>query len=121
MYNLLLYFMYRYYDVWALRYWRYDVNSVYERVKESSLVPIVQEHIQRDVPASGLRYFPVLSAFAGMALYKLQAGDGCAYIGHNPDDPPERTEDCEHVAFHKCARERNGARIFMFNEPISPS
>ena len=113
--------IYRYYDVWALRYWRYDVNSVYERVNELSLVSIIQDHIQRDVPESGLRYFPVLSAFAGLALYKLGAGEGCTYLGHNPADPPERTEDCEHVSFHRCARERNRARIMIFNQSISPS
>lgn len=111
-----------YYDVWALRYEPYNLNSVYTRVNGSaSIVQIIQEDIQRVVPASGLRYFPVLSAFAGLAFYKLRAGDGCAYLGRNPDDPPEMGEDCEHVAFHRCARERNGARIMMFSQPFMPS
>lgn len=110
-----------YYDVWALRYWRYDVNCMYVQVNGTSIVPAIQDHIQRDVPASGLRYYPVLSAFAGIAFYKLSAGEGCTYIGHNPEDPPEWTEDCEHVSFHKCARERNGARVMMSSRPISPS
>lgn len=48
---------------------------------------------------------PVHSCFGGLAIYKKRFIEGCKYDSEN--------EDCEHVAFKKCMREKNGARIFM--------
>lgn len=48
---------------------------------------------------------PVYSCFGGLAIYKKKFIQGCKYDSEK--------EDCEHVHFHKCMKEKNGARMFM--------
>jgi hypothetical protein len=48
---------------------------------------------------------PVDSCFGGLAFYKRKFIKSCRY--DSIDD------DCEHVLFHQCLREKNGGRMFM--------
>lgn len=59
---------------------------------------------QKYYPA-GDSMIPVFSCFGGMAFYKRNAIKDCRY------DSIDR--DCEHIKFHKCASDKNKARIFM--------
>ncbi len=52
----------------------------------------------------GSALIPVRSCFGGLAFYKRNFIKSCRYTYNN---------DCEHVLFHDCLREKNHARIFM--------
>ncbi len=54
-------------------------------------------------PSSDL--VPVYSCFGGLAIYKRKFLNGCRYDSIQ--------DDCEHVLFHKCMRDKHHARIFM--------
>lgn len=60
--------------------------------------------IQKIYPP-GSSLVPVDSAFGGVGIYKRSAIHDCLY------DAPG--QDCEHVDFHRQAREKNYARLFM--------
>ncbi|CAF2678591.1 unnamed protein product [Rotaria sp. Silwood2] len=105
-----------YYDIWALRTLS-DLNlnyDVWERVQvlmrapsnycgQSVIDQVVGIH-QKHIPISrGL--LEVRSAFSGAALYKMNSTKNCWYSGANATS--------EHVPFHLCIREKNGARIFI--------
>lgn len=69
-------------------------------------------------PKSSL--IPVLSAFGAFGLYKIPKIVGCVdtYNGvgnceGNAFGPTFYKEQCEHVPFHKCLREKNNARIVI--------
>ena len=53
----------------------------------------------------GSSLIPVNSCFGGMAFYKKNILNYCKY---NSID-----NDCEHVPFHQCIKDKNNARIFM--------
>ncbi|MCC2646039.1 MAG: hypothetical protein K0R02_104 [Rickettsiaceae bacterium] len=48
---------------------------------------------------------PVDSCFGGMALYKRNYIKGCKYDSIN--------NDCEHIHFHQCIKEKNNGKMFM--------
>ena len=48
---------------------------------------------------------PVNSCFGGMAFYKRKSIEGCRYDSVN--------DDCEHILFHQCLREKNNAIMMM--------
>ena len=52
----------------------------------------------------------VLSAFDGLGIYKLKSIGKCRYNGLD-DNGIE--EDCEHVKFHKCMREKGNDKIYI--------
>lgn len=53
---------------------------------------------------------PVDSCFGGLAIYRYEALRGCRY-SFRYSQPPHMLE-CEHVLFHQCIREQNGAKLF---------
>lgn len=53
----------------------------------------------------GSNLVPVNSCFGGMAFYKKNIINSCEY---NSID-----NDCEHVPFHECLKDKNNGRIFM--------
>eukprot|EP01036_Dinobryon_divergens_P025174 gene25174-33697_t len=106
-----------YYDIWALRYERFDANVWTFSTDSFALVKIARRDFSRILNESrhaGEQYVPVLSAFNGFAIYKLHRTIGCEY---SADCVEFRTTcphgDCEHVSFHKCMRERNNAKILV--------
>jgi hypothetical protein len=62
--------------------------------------PQIQKYYQ-----VGSDLIPVSSCFGGMALYKREAIKGCFY------DSIEN--DCEHVSFHECIREKHNGKMVM--------
>jgi hypothetical protein len=88
------------YDVWH-RVWdidrkekQYCLDSVIDQIVGNHQKPIPIEH----------NIIEVRSAFNGAGLYRANLTYGCQYSGVNT---------CEHVPFHLCMREKNGARIFI--------
>ena len=57
------------------------------------------------VYSPGLDLIPVQSGFGGMAFYKKQFIKGCRYQSID--------QDCEHIPFHACLRERNNGRMVL--------
>jgi glycosyltransferase involved in cell wall biosynthesis len=104
-----------YYDIWALRtlsdlVLNYDVwhrvwaMQIYNKYCSDSLIKyVVKIHQKPFTPDRSL--LEVRSAFGGAGLYKMEAVEGCYYSGESVT--------CEHVPFHVCMREKNGARIFI--------
>ena len=82
----------KYYDIWALRqpgYIDYDCHK--EPTLETKNI-IDNTHYE----PNGL--IPVISAFGGIAIYKISSINDCKYVGEYSD----KTELCEHVEFNKC-------------------
>lgn len=104
----------RYYDIWALRYNKFDSNVWGFGSDSSKLVKIIMNDISRVLATSDERFVPVYSAFNGLAIYKLLATDDCLYDGENREPyVVSPWGDCEHVAFHKCIREKNKGKIVI--------
>ena len=100
-----------YYDLWALRAWPPVARPhQYDLMEATQLA----QHIKEE----GVSFYPVASAFNGLAIYKHHLTEGCRYYGRNMTGPPEEEEDCEHVGFHRCMIERNGARVRVHNESL---
>ena len=107
-----------YYDVWALRYDRFNANTWAFYEDSYNLVKIIRRDIVRILNESrlaGEQYLPVLSAFNGFAIYKLHFTIGCEYSAKCVEfrSKCKLSGDCEHVAFHKCMRDRHQARIMI--------
>jgi len=105
-----------YYDIWALRtlsdsVLNYDVwHRIWEigRKEKSycskSVVDQIVGNHQKEIPIDH-DLIEVRSAFNGAGLYRANLTYGCQYSGAKAT--------CEHVPFHLCMREKNGARIFI--------
>jgi len=71
----------------------------------------IKEYWSKTIYAIQKRYdaseplLPVQSCFGGLAFYKREKTTGCVYDSVQ--------NDCEHVAFHRCIREKNHGLIFM--------
>jgi len=108
-----------FYDIWALRYDRYDFNAPYYRIGDASIIPQIEKDILMDIEKSQLPFFPVNSSFNGKAIYKYKYTIGCKYIGWDTDEGEGTWKlDCEHVAFHRCMKSKHGARIVIHNKPL---
>jgi hypothetical protein len=100
-----------YYDIWALRYSRYDFN-LQGHIGQDEIKPqIIRKDIERQLKESKGKYYPVYSAFNGLAVYKYNYTIGCKYNGSSLESGSKF--DCEHVAFHKCIIARHGGRIMI--------
>lgn len=64
------------------------------------LLPKIQK-----VHSVGSGLTPVHSCFGGLAIYKKASIANCEYDSID--------EDCEHIAFHKCATTKNKMRMFL--------
>ncbi len=119
MWDSLSFYRHFFYDIWALRYGPYDYNNAYKQINGTWAVPMIKEAIKQDMMNANTSYFPVYSAFNGMAIYKYDKTIGCKYIGRNPKDESYIGEDCEHVSFHKCMIKKHKAKIRIYNESIT--
>jgi hypothetical protein len=101
-----------YYDIWALRYSRYDVNLRAHIGKDNfSPYSSIRTDIERQLKESIGKYYPVYSAFSGLAVYKYDYTIGCKYNGSSLESGNK--QDCEHVAFHRCITAKHGGRIMI--------
>ncbi|MCY6380789.1 hypothetical protein [Hoeflea prorocentri] len=104
----------RYYDIWALRHPTWSPDDCWKRVRErpphmtkkEAEAEFVFKRQERVDPARG--FIEVESAFGGLGMYRLDALDGCRYVGLAADG----IEVCEHVAFHRDMR-KNGSRLYV--------
>ena len=108
-----------YYDIWALRYERFDVNIWDFGSLSKGVLNIMTEDITSllDSYASNNQLlFPVYSAFNGVAIYKVNMTIGCEYYPyqHISYKLDSRVDECEHVPFHKCMISKNNARNMIF-------
>lgn len=83
----------KYYDIWALRYKRFDINFMAHG--NPVLFSAIQEDIIRQLKESVSHYYPVISAFNGLGIYKYNYTIGCKYDGNSLESG--NSEDCEHV------------------------
>jgi hypothetical protein len=97
----------RYYDYWALRTTKYNENcwdnGLCSKKKETldNWFDIKnKKNINIDNPP-----LKVLSAFGGLAIYKMNKIKNCRYNGIYNNDYTK--EDCEHVIFHREIRKKN--------------
>lgn len=112
-----------YYDIWALRVGR----GVWDAGIHGTIWPAPLEHDCWREQRGGLSpqqcikqyqtYIPestVLietdSAFGGFGIYKLSKLANCRYECWNAN---RTTTHCEHVAFHRDIKQKNGGRIFI--------
>ena len=107
----------KYYDKWALRYppfmkscWNFARRAECHRYTMK-----LEHHIIHLLKNNDM--VPVLSAFNGFAIYKIDKIKGCIYDGRNKERPlgnrTRHMQDCEHVAFHRAMMEKNNARHFI--------
>jgi hypothetical protein len=104
-----------YYDIWALRtlsdsvlnydVWHriWDIGRKEKQYCSDSVIDQIVGNHQKPIPIEH-NLIEVRSAFNGAGLYRANLTYGCQYSGVNT---------CEHVPFHLCMREKNGARIFI--------
>lgn len=99
-----------YYDIWALRIRQHiEFDFAEMRRKTRSMEGDLKYYLRflRRIRKSD-RLLPVLSAFAGAALYKMSALSGKHYIGLGP----EGGEVCEHLSLHE-QMIREGRKIYL--------
>lgn len=117
-----------YYDIWALRHAHLDVNIWTFGDDSRTLMGIAKRDLARQLAstsAQGRRFMPVLSAFAGLGVYRLRVMQGCQYSQASEAYAPAMwlsrkgktvygpQGECEHVPFHACLRAKHGARIVI--------
>ena len=105
-----------YYDLWALRYKRIDIN-VWNSKDPGASIKVLQNDIKHELSSSDNPYFPVYSAFNGLAIYHYNYTLGCVYDGSELGRPGT-PEDCEHVVFHKCMILRNNATVVIYKHSL---
>jgi hypothetical protein len=105
----------KYYDTWAFRKegllnwdWVVEYNKAINNGMNSD--EAVKIHSYDVVPKFDKdKMIDVISAFGGIAIYKLSTlPPECRYKGIHDDNQ----EQCEHVPFHKCIKEKGG-KIFI--------
>jgi hypothetical protein len=118
-----------YYDIWALRYDRFNVNIWNFGTQSHLLRDVIEADLISLLNPAEPHLFPVYSAFNGVAFYKLKATTGCTYNGANSEtffagvtmynhSRATIPEECEHVAFHRCLGSKNNARLRIYSGPI---
>jgi hypothetical protein len=100
-----------FYDLWALRYSRYDINLLAHGYDVPNSYVNIKSDIVRQLGESRTKYYPVYSAFNGLAVYKYDYTIGCKYNGSSQESG--NNQDCEHVAFHRCITARHGGRVMI--------
>jgi hypothetical protein len=108
-----------YYDYWALRTNKYDKNCNIKggacKIGHMNLFTWFdkKEHkkfINNTKIKPNSDPIKVISAFGGLAIYKLNKITDCRYIGG---------DDCEHVPFHKCIINKNKGPIYIVPKLIN--
>jgi len=66
----------------------------------SKFAPLAQKIYPINTPL-----IPVKSCFNGLAFYKREFIAGCRYDSIN--------EDCEHIAFNQCIKDKNGGKMYL--------
>lgn len=118
-----------YYDIWALRYSRFNVNVWNFGAQSSMMRDIIEADLISLLNPNEAQLFPVESAFNGIAFYRLKSTLNCAYNGTNSEVFSAFTlynhtratipEECEHVAFHRCITHQNKGRVRIYSGPIA--
>jgi len=89
----------RMYDAFSFRSDEYP-HEPEEKDYWTNIVPNMQKVYPVNTPL-----IPVKSCFNGLAFYKRKYISGCRYDSIN--------EDCEHIAFHQCIRDKNGGEMYL--------
>ena len=92
-----------YYDLLALRTLDDWMPGDYKSCKRRCPQPVC--HGANRVIPNESEPVEVLSLFGGLAIYRFALLDGCWY--------DEAAQQCEHVAFNRCLRRRNGGRLYI--------
>ena len=124
-----------FHDIRSLRYEPYVMNHDYALVRNNTValktIDTVRDDITRKLTKS--TFVTVDSAFSGLAIYRYNSILNCTYDGYNREISDEllqqglrdqwktkiMVEECEHVSFHKCMREKHNARIVIYNQTLT--
>ena len=101
----------KYYDYWALRTEKYNKNCWNNGlcIRNQYLYNWFDTKNKKTIN-SNEPPLKVLSAFGGLAIYKMDKIKNCRYNGvdnNNNINGWQSKQDCEHVQFHKEIREKN--------------
>ena len=117
-----------FYDIWSLRYERFNINIWNFGTKSLLLRDIIEADIVSLLDTSNPSFLPVYSVFNGLAVYKLPMTVDCLYNGSNSEVFAPDTiygasrisvkEDCEHVSFHLCMSKKHDARIRIYSQSL---
>lgn len=110
-----------YYDIWALRYHRFDVNlwNVSPDINFSiKLTDIIAYDIERELNHSVDPFYQVYSAFNGLALMKFNETMGCEFNGMTTENFVRDPIDCEHVSFFRCMHQKQGGKVMIYKYPL---
>ena len=115
-----------YYDLWALRYERINYNvmnfgNTAEDGRWSGLV--LSKDIYHQLKNYPGLYYPVMSAFNGVAIFKHYLSEQCRFDWWNAEPYSRNSgveEECEHVKFFKCMTEKTH-RTFIYKYYLSLS
>jgi hypothetical protein len=118
-----------YYDIWALRYDRFNINVWNFGAQSTVLRDVIEADLTSQLNPHQTHLFPVVSAFNGIAFYRASVTFPCsnAYSGSNSETQLFAThtaynhtrasipEECEHVSFHRCLVSKSKARVRIFS------
>jgi hypothetical protein len=105
----------KYYDYWALRTKKYNKNCCNDNgvcFKSPILLDSWFDKIKGTNIDKNAKPIKVLSAFEGLGIYKLKSISNCRYDGIEKN-PNSNEEDCEHVKFHECIRDKGNDKIYI--------
>jgi hypothetical protein len=126
-----------YYDIWALRYERFNFNllnfypskkylndsekpvhSEDAEIYLKDLTKMIRFDISRELSTTRTLFYPVLSAFNGISLIKFNVAKGCTHHGLNRERHRVVGEDCEHVSFYKCINNQHNGKVVIYKHPL---
>ena len=107
-----------YYDIWALRTDRFNMN-IFNAKTPIPALHISKDDIDQELANTVNPYYPVISAFNGIAIYRYNYTIGCQYDGLDRKSHYLTAEDCEHVAFHKCITTKNNGKVVIYKHSLN--
>jgi hypothetical protein len=109
-----------YYDIWAFRqkdvlesdYWENHLKDIKNGMNSNDSLHKNLHVFEKKKEANGL--IKVMSAFGGIAIYKINSIENCTYNGIIENNK----EICEHVPFHLCMND-NKKNIYINTEMLT--
>lgn len=111
-----------YYDIWALRTYAFNKNiwnqypGFLQNRKNWQSSQSIKTQVMKKLKI--FKFYPVISAFGGFAIYKTNQLRGCEYNGDNTETVKNIDCDCEHVAFHKQMTKLHSSKHYICNKVL---
>ena len=110
-----------YYDLWALHMPGFEENchQVGKRADNRLYMGKLYDHLMESIKEG--KPVPVISAFNGLAIYKIPSIVGCTYKGCDSKTEAKKgkhTKLCEHVPFHRDMLAKHQASIVIYPKAL---